>query len=302
VVGNRTHRASPPVMVPAGVPRRPPSRHQAEENGLDPLPASPYSSMTTYKLRVEYDGTAYAGWQRQPGQPTIQAAIEDALARITRHPISAVAAGRTDAGVHATGQVVSFRSEKSLSSFEWTRALNGILPKDIGILHTETVDDAFHARYDAYAKIYEYRILNQTTRPALDRLRVWQIAHPLDVDRMRQASCHLLGQHDCTSFQGSPTDVRNPVCTIQLVHYIQEGPLIRVTIQADRFLKQMVRALLGTLVEIGHHKRTPDDLITVLEARDRRTAGPTAPPQGLYRRHVLYHKEHTTQTHNSARP
>ncbi len=254
--------------------------------------------MTTYKLRVEYDGTDYAGWQRQPGQPTIQAAIEDALARITQRPIRTVAAGRTDAGVHATGQVVSFRSEKSLSSSEWTRALNGTLPKDIGILHTETVDDAFHARYDARAKTYEYRILNQTTRPVLDRLRVWQIARPLDVDRMRHASRHLLGQHDCTSFQGSPTDVRNPVCDIQLVHHVQEGPLIRFTIQADRFLKQMVRALLGTLVEIGHHQRAPDDLLTILEARDRQAAGRTAPPQGLYLRHVLYQQEQSRRTDN----
>ncbi len=247
--------------------------------------------MTTHKLLVEYDGTAYAGWQRQPGQPTIQAAIEDALFQITRRRIATVAAGRTDAGVHALGQVVGFRSAQSLSPREWTRALNGLLPKDIGILRTETVGDSFHARYDARAKIYEYRILNQTTRPALDRLRVWQIPGTLDADRMRRASRALLGQHDCTSLQGSPSDTRNPVCDIQRVDWLQEGPLMRFTIQADRFLKQMVRALLGTLVEIGHHKRTPDDLITILEARDRRAAGPTAPPQGLYLVHVEYQQE-----------
>ena len=247
--------------------------------------------MNTYKLHVEYDGTAYAGWQRQPGQPTIQAALEDALSQIIQHPVSTVAAGRTDAGVHALGQVVSFRSAKPLAPSEWTHALNGILPPDIGILRTEAVGDSFHARYDACAKTYEYRILNQTTRPVLDRLRVWHIAKPLDVTRMRQAARHLPGQHDCSSFQGSPTDVRNPVCNIQQVDYVQEGSLIRFTIQADRFLKQMVRALLGTLVEIGHHKRTPDDLITILHARDRRAAGQTAPPQGLYLVRVLYKQE-----------
>ena len=247
--------------------------------------------MITYKLQVEYDGTAYAGWQRQPGLPTIQSALEDALSQITQCPVSTVAAGRTDAGVHALGQVVSFHSAKPLAPSEWTRALNGILPKDIGILHTEAADDSFHARYDALAKTYAYHILNQTTRPVLDRLRVWHIAKPLDAVCMHQASRHLLGEHDCTSFQGSPTDVRNPVCNIQQADCVREGSLIRFTIRADRFLKQMVRALLGTLVEIGHHKRTPDDLITILEARDRRAAGPTAAPQGLYLLHVQYREE-----------
>ena len=247
--------------------------------------------MITYKLWVEYDGAAYAGWQRQPGRPTIQAALEDALSQIIQRPTSTVVAGRTDAGVHALGQIVSFSSAKPLPPSEWTRALNGILPKDIGILHTEAVGDLFHARYDACAKTYEYHILNQTTRPVLNRFRVWHVVKPLDVPRMSQASCHLLGQHDCTSFQGSSTDVRNPVCNIQQADCVREGSLIRFTIQADRFLKQMVRALLGTLVEIGQHKRTPDDLITIMEARDRRTAGPTAPPQGLYLLHVQYKEE-----------
>lgn len=244
--------------------------------------------MATYKLRLEYDGTAYAGWQRQPDQPTIQEALEHALHHITQRPISTVAAGRTDAGVHALGQIVSFRSDKPLSPHEWTRALNGVLPKDISILQTEVAADEFHARYDARSKTYEYRILNQPTRPALERLRTWQIAKPLDVNLMRQALRHVLGQHDCTSFQGSPTDTQNPVCDIQRIDLSHEDPLIRFTIQADRFLKQMVRAFVGTFVEIGHRKRTPDEMATILEAKDRRAAGPTAPPQGLYLLHVIY--------------
>lgn len=247
--------------------------------------------MTTYQLRIEYDGTAYAGWQRQPGRPTIQAEIENALARVTQCPVATVAAGRTDAGVHALGQVVSFRSAKSMTPSEWTRALNGVLPGDIGVLSTEAVADAFHARYDACAKTYEYRILNQTTRPALDRLRVWHIVRPLDVDRMDRAARHLPGQRDCTSFQGSPTDTRNPVCDIQRADCVRDGDLIRFTIRADRFLQHMVRAILGTLVDIGHHKRTPDDLPAILQARDRRAAGPTAPPQGLYLVRVDYERE-----------
>ena len=128
--------------------------------------------------------------------------------KITQRSISTVAASRTDAGVHALGQVVGFRSEKPLRPDEWTRALNGVLPKNISVRQTEVAADDFHARYDAHSKTYEYRILNQPTRPALDRLRVWQIAKPLDVNRMRSASRHALGRHDCTSLQGSPTSTK----------------------------------------------------------------------------------------------
>lgn len=247
--------------------------------------------MTTYKLLLEYDGTTYAGWQRQPDRPTIQAALEDALRQITRCPISTIAASRTDAGVHAVGQVVGFRSDRPLLPHEWTRALNGVLPKTIGVRQTEVAADDFHARYDAHSKTYEYRILNQPARPALDRLRVWQVARPLDVDLMREASRHVLGQHDCTSFQGPNAGSNNPVCTIRRADWEQDGPLIRFTIQADRFLKQMVRALVGTFVEIGHGKRSPEALATILASKDRREAGPTAPPQGLYLLRVHYETE-----------
>ena len=247
--------------------------------------------MTTYKLLLEYDGTTYAGWQRQPDRPTIQAALEDALRQITRCTIAATAASRTDAGVHALGQVVGFQSDSPLLPHEWTRALNGVLPKTISVRQTEVAVDDFHARYDARAKTYEYRILNQRTRPAVDRLRVWQVAKPLDVHLIREASRHVLGQHDCTSFQGPAAGTKNPVCTIHGIDWWQDGPLIRFTIQADRFLKQMVRALVGTFVEIGHEKRSPDALATILGAKDRREAGPTAPPQGLYLLRVHYKTE-----------
>ena len=247
--------------------------------------------MTTYKLLIEYDGTTYAGWQRQPDRPTIQMALEDALSQITRRPIATIAASRTDAGVHALGQVVCFQSDRPLLPHEWTRALNGVLPKTVSVRQTEVAADDFHARYDAYAKTYEYRILNQPTRPALDHLRVWQIAKPLDVNLMREASRHVLGQHDCTSFQGPNAGTKNPVCTIHQIDWLCDGPLIRFTIQADRFLKQMVRALVGTFVEIGHGKRSTDALTTILEAKDRREAGLTAPPQGLYLLRVHYKTE-----------
>ncbi len=244
--------------------------------------------MTTYKLLIEYDGTTYAGWQRQPDRPTIQGALEDALRQITRQSIPTISASRTDAGVHALGQVVCFQSDRPFLPHEWTRALNGVLPQAISVRQTETTTNDFHARYDAQAKTYEYRILNQPTRPALDRQRVWQVARPLDVNVMRAASRHVLGQHDCTSFQGPNAGTNNPVCAIDHIDWSQDGPLIRFTIRADRFLKQMVRALVGTLVEIGHGKRNPEAMAAILEARDRRQAGYTAPPQGLYLLHVHY--------------
>jgi tRNA pseudouridine38-40 synthase len=148
--------------------------------------------MATYKLTVEYDGTAYAGWQRQLNQPTIQAAIETALHQITQATISVIGAGRTDAGVHAWGQVASFRSEKPLTVDDWHRALNGLLPDDISVRSVQQVSDDFHARFSARAKLYEYRILNRPEPPALDRHRVWHIRTLLDIPAMQQAANVLL--------------------------------------------------------------------------------------------------------------
>ena len=244
--------------------------------------------MHTIKLTIEYDGTAYAGWQRQPNQPTIQAALETALAQISQSSISTVAAGRTDAGVHALGQVVSFRSGKSLSLHEWSRGLNGLLPTDITVQHVEVVDENFHARYRAQSKIYEYRIFNAPFPPALNRLRVWHIAQSLNMSVMEQAARLFLGKHDFSSFQGSPTDNHNPMCCIEHCTVTKEGSLLLIHIKADRFLKQMVRAIVGTLVEVGQSKRPPDSISTILEATDRCAAGKTAPPHGLYLVEVHY--------------
>ncbi|NKB82326.1 MAG: tRNA pseudouridine(38-40) synthase TruA [Nitrospirales bacterium] len=247
--------------------------------------------MSTYKLILEYDGTAYAGWQCQPDQPTIQASLESVLQDITQAPVAVIAAGRTDAGVHALGQVVSFRSDKPLTDPEWMRALNGLLPKDISVKHIERVADTFHARYNALAKIYEYRILNCPYRSALKHERVWHISQSLNIRAMQQASDLFLGKHDFSSFQASRTDTENPVCTIQQLRLIREKSILRIHIQADRFLKHMVRALVGTLVEIGRGKRDPANITGILNSIDRRCAGRTAPPQGLYLVHVFYNDE-----------
>ncbi len=238
--------------------------------------------MPTFKLVVEYEGTGYAGWQTQPGQATIQSTIEAALLRLTQETITIVGAGRTDAGVHAFGQVVSFRSERGLPLHEWRRGLNAYLPPDIAVQSVEIVADDFHARYSAKSKRYEYHLLHQQERSALDRHRAWHIYGPLDLDNMRTAASLLLGRHDFSSFQGHPTDTKDPICNIERLDLLQEGPRIRLVFVADRFLKQMVRAIVGTLVEVGQGKRQPQAMKDILEAKDRRAAGYTAPPQGLY--------------------
>ncbi len=244
--------------------------------------------MPTFKVTIEYDGTGYAGWQRQPDQPTVQAAIESALGQVSQTAVSAIGAGRTDAGVHALGQVASFKSDRGLTAEEWKRALNGLLPSDISVLSVEQVPEDFHARYSAKEKLYEYRILNRPDRSTLDRSRSWHIREPLAIDAMREAARHLVGRHDFSSFQNSPTDNENPVCDLRALDFIREGPLIRIEARADRLLKQMVRAIVGTLVEVGQGKRPPGDLKRILEAKDRKVAGKTAPPHGLYLIRVDY--------------
>ena len=244
--------------------------------------------MSTFKVTLEYDGTAYAGWQRQPNQPTIQEAVEAAVRSISQTDIPVIAAGRTDAGVHALGQVVSFRTDKALAPDEWLRALNATLPPDISVRLVEPAPDTFHARYSATGKRYAYRILNRPDRSALERARAWHLYGKLDLDAMRAAAKHLVGKHDFSSFQGHPTDVENPICDLRRLEIIRDHELVQIEFEADRFLKQMVRAMVGTLVEVGQGRRKPDDVKTILEAKDRRAAGYTAPAHGLYLVAVMY--------------
>ena len=244
--------------------------------------------MPTFKATLEYDGTAYAGWQRQPGQRTIQEAVEAAVRSVTQTDIPVIAAGRTDAGVHALGQVVSFKSGKSLSPDDWLRALNATLPDDVSVRAVEQVPDDFHARYSAIRKLYAYRILNRPARSALERTRAWHIYGKLNLETMQEAAGHLVGRHDFSSFQGHPTDVENPLCDLQRIEIVRAQDIVRIEMEADRFLKQMVRAMVGTLVEVGQEKRKPEEMKQILDAKDRRAAGYTAPAQGLYLVRVDY--------------
>ncbi len=244
--------------------------------------------MPTVKLILEYDGSRYAGWQRQPDQPTVQEAIETAIHQLTQQTVSVIGAGRTDSGVHALGQVVSFRIDRDWTPYEWTRGFNARLPQDIAVRSAAIMPDDFHARYSASGKLYEYRILNRPERPAIDRAYLWHVHKPLDQEAMNRAAALLIGSRDFTSFEGTLTDNEDPICHLQQLSLTGQGDLLSIQVYADRFLKHMVRAIVGTLVEVGHGKRKPESLTDILAAKDRRIAGRTAPPQGLFLLRVDY--------------
>lgn len=244
--------------------------------------------MPTVKLVLEYEGTCYAGWQRQPDHLTIQEAVEQAIHQVSQASVSVIGAGRTDAGVHALGQVASFHTDRDWSASNWMRALNAVLPNDIAVRSSDLMPDGFHAQHDARGKLYRYRILHRPTRPTIDRAFAWHIYKPLNDAAMQQAAASLVGSQDFSSFEGSLTDNTNPICHLQRLVVIRHDDQLHIEAYADRFLKHMVRAIVGTVIEVGLGKRTPDSLAEVLRVRDRSAAGQTAPPHGLCLMRVDY--------------
>ena len=245
--------------------------------------------MQNYSLTIEYDGTAYHGWQRQKSDPTIQGEIEKALEVMTRRKVVVNGSGRTDAGVHALAQTANFKSDADISAEAFQMGLNSLLRDDIVIKECRAVADAFHARYDAKGKIYQYRILNSRIPSAIRRNHVWHIRRELDFYAMQRAAIHLVGEYDFKAFEGtgSPrTSTVRRVTTAEVTRDSAEN--IRFTIQAEGFLRYMVRNIVGTLVEVGLSKLTPEGFKAVLESRDRGQAGATAPPQGLFLVKVNY--------------
>ena len=237
--------------------------------------------MPTTRLLIEYDGTDFRGWQTQRAGPTVQGAVEAALATALREPAGVVGSGRTDAGVHARGQVAHLVTGAPVDAHRLRASLNGLLPPSVVVLAAEPAPDGFHARYDARQRHYRYLA---STRPrALDR-RTRAFLHPaLDVDRMNRAATALLGRHDFSSFCRTRSETTNRVCTVERARWTageRPGDLA-FEVSADRFLHGMVRALVGTLVEVGRGRRGPDEVADVLAARDRRAAGPAAPALGL---------------------
>jgi tRNA pseudouridine38-40 synthase len=244
--------------------------------------------MRTLKLVLEYDGSQYCGWQIQRGKPTVQGVLEQALAQILGERIRVHGAGRTDAKVHALGQVASFRTASALPPDALQRALNSLLPRDVVVHEAHDAPGDFHARYSAQGKTYAYRILNHPHRSPLRWRYVWQVSRPLDVEAMTEAGTALLGTHDFSSFRAAGSEVLGSERTITALSVDREADEIVVRCTADGFLRHMVRNIVGTLVEVGSGRRTPPEMKRILEARDRRCAGITAPPQGLYLVKVFY--------------
>ena len=241
-----------------------------------------------FKLTVEYDGTDYHGWQVQPNGRTIQATLEAAVQRMVGECSRLAAAGRTDAGVHAAGQVVSFSLLRSWPPDTLLRGLNALTPRDISIRTVDVVDDEFDPRRAARSRVYIYRIWNARIPSPFWRRYTWHVAPPLDCERMRAAARHLIGEHDLSSFRAADCDAADPVRRVLRSELEQSGELLTYTIEATAFLRHMVRNIVGTLVEIGTGARAVADILRLLAARDRKQAGPTAPPCGLCLMEVKY--------------
>ena len=244
---------------------------------------------TTFKLIIEYCGTPYCGWQIQPDQPTVQEEIQKALARMLNQNVSVIASGRTDAGVHALAQVAHFKADTKIPPEKFQEALNSMLPDAITIHSCTREEDDFHARFGAKRKRYTYRIINKPLSPAIGKDTFWHIRKPLDLETMKEAAEHLKGTHDFKAFEGTGSPRATTVRTLfeACIHHHGQG-LVTLTFCGNGFLKFMVRNMVGTLVEVGLERFSPDEFKTLLESGDRKKAGATAPAQGLFLVHVTY--------------
>ncbi len=242
--------------------------------------------MHTLALKLEYDGTDFLGWQIQPEGRTVQGVLEEAIRTVLRVDLRATAAGRTDAGVHATGQVVHFRTDSDMGEDRLKKGLNGVLPQDVRVLEIAQTTDDFHARFSAVGRRYLYRI---TRRPsALRRRYAWYVANPLDVDAMRRACAPLSGLHDFRSFCRATSTADGTACDLRALDWVEEDDELRLHIEANRFLHHMVRTIVGTAVDIGRGRWSEQVMTEMLQAKDRRAAGANAPARGLCLETVCY--------------
>jgi len=235
-----------------------------------------------WALGIEYDGAGFHGWQSQGDVRTVQDCVEQALSRVADEPIGVQCAGRTDAGVHATGQVVHFETGARRAERSWLLGANVNLPDDVSVLWARPVRDDFNARYSAESRCYRYEILNRTTRSALQRRRAVWFHHPLDVARMHRAGQALLGEHDFSSFRAQGCQATSPVRRVMRLGVCREGERVILEIQANAFLHHMVRNIAGVLMAIGRGEQAESWVGEVLRRRDRAQGGVTAPPDGLY--------------------
>jgi len=242
------------------------------------------------RLKLEYDGSAFQGWQLQSNAPSVQRALEVAIADVTGETVRVHGAGRTDAGVHALGQVAHLDTASTLAPEAFRRALNAVLPQGVSVLETVEVDPRFHARHDAVGKTYRYRILNRPDPSPLRAAQTWHIRRDLDVARMSQAAAHLVGDNDFAAFRGAPGGPARERTrrTLDALDVSRADDEIHVLTRGRSFLRYMVRNIVGTLVEVGQGRRAPDDLVELLASGDRSRAGPTAPAWGLCLESVRY--------------
>ncbi len=270
--------------------------------------------MKNFKLTIEYDGTDFNGWQIQAAGRTVQKTIEQAISTMTRSRVRVTGSGRTDAGVHALGQVAAFRCDTRLSAEAFFSGLNSLLPGDIVIHSCEAVHESFHPRFDATAKTYIYRILNRPLAPAIGRTYCWHVKKPLDLSAMEEAARHLTGTHDFKGFENTGSPRSHTVRSVSEACFTTEpfgqhipaapfpdapqppmrfagasdGVIVSLRITADGFLRYMVRNITATLVDIGLSRRPPEDVNRILEQKNRALASPTAPPHGLFLSSVQY--------------
>jgi tRNA pseudouridine38-40 synthase len=247
--------------------------------------------MPRYKLTIEYDGTPFLGWQVQDGGLTVAGVLEDAVEKLSGQRTKVSGAGRTDAGVHALGQVAHIDLDKDWETDVVRDGLNAHLrPQPVAILSAEKVGEDFDARFSAIKRHYLYRILNRRADLALERNRVWRVARPLDDKKMHEAAQHLVGHHDFTTFRSTECQAKSPMKTLDVLNVTRDGQEVRIEASARSFLHNQVRSLVGSLEQVGEGRWTPADMKRALEARDRAACGSVAPPDGLYLVRVDYAK------------
>jgi len=245
--------------------------------------------MPRYKLTIEYRGTPFCGWQKQDNGRAVQQAVEEAIRAVEPDAPSIIAAGRTDAGVHALGQVAHCELSRAWDLNRLRRSINHFLhPEPVSIVEVEPVSEAFHARFDAQARHYLYRVLARPARPALLSGLVWHVHKPLDIEAMRGGAAHLIGHHDFTTFRSVHCQSASPVKTLDALDITQVDGEIRFHVRARSFLHNQVRSFVGTLVQVGTGRWPPAQVAEALAAADRAACGPVAPPDGLYLERVIY--------------
>jgi tRNA pseudouridine38-40 synthase len=240
-------------------------------------------------LTLEYDGTDYFGWQIQSQESTIQGVLQKAIEKLTGERVHLAASGRTDSGVHALGQVANFKTEADLRPDEILRALNSLLPRDIAVKRAEAMAEDFHAQYSARLKSYKYVVLNRPVPSPLLRRFSWHVRYPLKIPPMQEAALYLVGTHNFSAFRRAEgDDERNPTRTVSQLTVGQTGDTVEIRIEADGFLRFMVRSIAGALVEVGKGKMKPLRVKEILDSKDRKKAPPTAPARGLFLVEVQY--------------